>query len=191
MFRGLWSWRSCSEFLRIPFISGMEGEIRHEGTLFSMPLLRLWLARHVCCIISGMTDTTRDSRRELRKSLNLEWPCCCEFLTHSSPCCSFDKKIPQKNTLLHRIFGKKLQVTQTLDSWLGPSGFPRWYLAGLIFIPDWWQLDGWQQRNHTPLCLSFPVRSCVYPVLGVLRMFFSSLVRAGYCLTTNCMLEFH
>lgn len=144
-----------------------------------MPPLRLWIAGHVCCIISGMTDTTRDSRRELRKSLNLEWPCCCEFLTYSSPYCSYDKKILHKNTLLHKSFGKNLQMTQMWASWSGPSGFSRQHLAGLIFLPDWWQPDGWHQANHTPLCLSFPMHSCIYPVLRELRMFLNPLLRAG------------
>lgn len=40
--------------------------------LVRMLLRRPGIAGHVCRMIPGMADTTGDSRRELRKSLNLE-----------------------------------------------------------------------------------------------------------------------
>lgn len=155
-----------------------------------MPPWRLWIAGHVCCIISGPSNTTRDGRRELRNSLNLEWPCCGEFLTYSSPCCfnSYDRKILHKNTLLHGIVRKKLQMT-----WMRSLTFFffRWDLAALTFVPDSGDslMGDIRQIAHSMPC--FPWAQLYLPGAWWAKDVFTCSVKSQVALAINSMLEFH
>lgn len=159
-------------------------------TLFSMPLLCLWIAGHVCCITSVVTNTTSDSRRKLGKSLNLEWPCCWEFLTYS-PYCNCDKKVLHKNALSAQKIQRKASNDTDVRQLIWSLRF--FQMAFIWSDPYSWLVTAWlvtSGKSH-PFMPHFSHAHCIYPVLGELKLGLNSPLRAGWHLTANCILEFH